>query len=49
MDTKYLDVIKAPVVTEKSANMGQNGEYVFMLILKQIRLKLNLLLKKYLV
>ena len=23
MDTKYLDIIKAPVVTEKSANLGQ--------------------------
>lgn len=30
MDTKYLEIIKAPVITEKSANLGQNkGQYVF--------------------
>ncbi len=30
MDTRYLDIIKAPVVTEKSANIAQEqGKYVF--------------------
>ncbi len=29
MDTKYLEIIKAPVITEKSAAMGQVGQYVF--------------------
>ncbi|MDD6224462.1 MAG: 50S ribosomal protein L23 [bacterium] len=30
MDTKYLEIIKAPVITEKSANLGKNKEqYVF--------------------
>lgn len=30
MDTKYLDIIKAPVVTEKSAITSQGlGQYVF--------------------
>ncbi len=30
MDTKYLEIIKAPVVTEKSATLGQErGQYVF--------------------
>ena len=30
MDTKYLEIIKAPVITEKSANMAQNeGKYAF--------------------
>ena len=30
MDTKYLDIIKAPVVTEKSAITAQGlGQYVF--------------------
>ena len=29
MDTKYLEIIKAPVITEKSAVMGQVGQYVF--------------------
>ena len=29
-DTKYLEIIKAPVITEKSANIAQNeGKYVF--------------------
>ena len=28
-DTKYLEIIKAPVITEKSANIAQNeGKYV---------------------
>lgn len=29
MDTKYLDIIKAPVITEKSGIIAQNGKYVF--------------------
>ena len=29
MDTKYLEIIKAPVITEKSAAMAQQGQYVF--------------------
>ena len=29
MDTKYLEIIKAPVITEKSMIASQNGEYVF--------------------
>lgn len=30
MDTKYLEIIKAPVVTEKSANIAQSeGKYIF--------------------
>ncbi len=29
MDTKYLEIIKAPVITEKSGVLGQNGKYVF--------------------
>lgn len=30
MDTKYLEIIKAPVITEKSANIAQSeGKYVF--------------------
>lgn len=30
MDTKYLEIVKAPVITEKSANLGQErGQYVF--------------------
>ena len=29
MDTRYLEIIKAPVITEKSANIAQEGKYVF--------------------
>ena len=30
MDTKYLEIIKAPVITEKSGSLGQEkGQYVF--------------------
>ena len=29
MDTKYLEIIKAPVITEKAAALGQENVYVF--------------------
>ena len=29
MDTKYLDIIKAPVITEKSAALAEENKYVF--------------------
>ena len=29
MDTKYLEIIKAAVITEKSGVIAQNGKYVF--------------------
>ena len=30
MNTKYLEIVKAPVITEKAASLGQNrGQYVF--------------------
>ena len=29
MDTKYLEIIKAPVITEKASVVGQNNQYVF--------------------
>ena len=29
MDTRYLEIIKAPVITEKSANIAQEGKYAF--------------------
>ena len=30
MNTKYLEIIKAPVITEKSSTLAQNeGKYVF--------------------
>lgn len=29
MDTKYLDIVKAPVITEKSQIAQANGQYTF--------------------
>ena len=29
MDTKYLEIIKAPVITEKAAVLGQGNKYLF--------------------
>ena len=29
MDTKYLEIVKAPVITEKAAALGQENVYVF--------------------
>ena len=29
MNTKYLEIIKAPVITEKSSALAQEGKYVF--------------------
>lgn len=46
MDTKYLDVIKAPVVTEKSSNMGQNNEYVFYVDPKSNKTEIKLAIEK---
>ena len=30
MDTKYLDIIKAPVITEKTQSFGEIGKYTFL-------------------
>ena len=30
MDTKYLEIIKAPVITEKSRMEQESGKYVFL-------------------
>ena len=30
MDTKYLDIIKAPVITEKSQSANSMGKYTFL-------------------
>ena len=29
MNTKYLEIIKAPVITEKSSALAQEGKYAF--------------------
>jgi len=47
MDTKYLDVIKAPVVTEKSANLGQEKNvYSFFVDPKSNKTEIKLAIEK---
>ena len=31
-DTKYLEIIKAPLITEKSRNEQEKGKYVFIVL-----------------
>ena len=46
MDTKYLDVIKAPVVTEKSAYQGQENVYHFYVDPKANKTEIKLAIEK---
>ena len=46
MNTKYLDVMKAPVVTEKAAYAGQNGVYSFYVDPKSNKTEIKLAIEK---
>ena len=46
MNAKYLDVIKAPVVTEKAAYAGQNGVYSFYVDPKSNKTEIKLAIEK---
>ena len=46
MNTKYLDVIKAPVVTEKAAYMGQDNMYAFYVDPKANKTEIKLAIEK---
>ena len=46
MNTKYLDVIKAPVVTEKAAYAGENGVYSFYVDSKSNKTEIKLAIEK---
>ena len=46
MDTKYLEVIKAPVVTEKSAALGQENVYSFYVDPKANKTEIKLAIEK---
>ena len=46
MDTKYLEIIKAPVITEKSGSLGEKNQYVFKVSSKANKIEINKLLKK---
>ncbi len=46
MDTKYLEIIKAPVITEKSGAQGQIGQYVFKVDVKANKTEIKLAIEK---
>ena len=46
MNTKYIDVIKAPVVTEKAAYAGENGVYSFYVDPKSNKTEIKLAIEK---
>lgn len=46
MDTKYLEIIKAPVITEKSQVQKANGQYVFKVDPKANKTEIKLAIEK---
>ena len=46
MDTKYLDIITAPVITEKSQLSQANGKYVFKVDPKANKTEIKLAIEK---
>ena len=46
MDTKYLDIIKAPVITEKSKIEKENGKYTFKVDPKANKTEIKLAIEK---
>lgn len=46
MDTKYLEIIKAPVITEKSGNLAQGNQYVFKVDSKANKTEIKLAIEK---
>ena len=46
MDTKYLEIIKAPVITEKSAALAQEGKYAFKVDPKANKTEIKMAIEK---
>ena len=46
MDTKYLEIIKAPVITEKSRMEQENGKYVFLVSPKATKTEIKWAVEK---
>lgn len=47
MDTKYLEIIKAPVITEKAANSAQNNnQYIFKVDSKANKIEIKQAIEK---
>ena len=45
-DTKYLEILKAPVITEKSENEKANGKYTFKVDSKANKLEIKEAIEK---
>ena len=46
MDTKYLEIIKAPLVTEKSSDVKQNNKYTFLVSEKATKTEIKEAIEK---
>ena len=46
MDTKYLEIIKAPLVTEKSTDEKQKGKYTFLVSEKATKTEIKEAIEK---
>ena len=46
MDTKYLEIIKAPLITEKSRDGQQNGKYTFLVSEKATKTEIKEAIEK---
>ena len=46
MDTKYLEIIKAPLVTEKSSDAKQNNKYTFLVSEKATKTEIKEAIEK---
>lgn len=46
MNTKYLEIIKAPVITEKAAYAGENNVYMFYVDPKSNKTEIKLAIEK---
>ena len=46
MNSKYLEIIKAPVITEKSALLAQEGKYVFKVDPKANKTEIKMAIEK---
>ena len=46
MDTKYLEIIKAPVITEKSGSLGEKNQYVFKVSSKANKIEIKQAIEK---
>lgn len=46
MNTKYLEIIKAPVVTEKTAALAENNQYAFFVDPRANKTEIKLAIEK---